>query len=760
MVTINEENGLEPVAEDMSIFILGGRIKSDESGYAAHGQFSPTQRSPIIEQAQDAERLGFRRAWLSERFNLKESGVVLGAAAAVTSRIMLGTGALAASSRPPIVIAAIGATMQAAFGSRYILGLGRGHPALYAGHGFPEDGCVSYESLIDRADIIRRLWRGETINYAGPAGKYENLKMVDIPDTPPEIWFVSFGGPKACKAAANPVFDGHMLADLLNPTATRKTVTDCRIECERIGRDPESLRICVPVVTAPNVSSDEEVRSLVHARVVGILEMKGAGEIFCRQNEWDEKVMHQIRNHPKFKNMPMATADLSFHRSELLEVTRLLPESVRLSSALPHCRNFGMQGPTKLLSTVVLQFKTPELSAPGEIDPMPELMRLPSSASDALQRAAAEAGLDDFGDVRFMDGLERYLSSLRTEANLSEFGQAIVAVDINQLLVNRLRFESDLKNHPEILDEQISDVLVITGLPRSGTTKLHQLIARDPAVLKLPYWRIVNIAPLPDAAADVSDPRIALAESYVEAQSRLSPEIMRAHPPQAEEPEEDIFIMRMTFESQANGFFDYVPSYLSWLEAQPTGYSYHYLYRLLQYTQWQQGGGNGRPWVLKSPLHGSQMDVILDTFSKVRFVHCHRDPMVTIASMLVLYEAMWSSRGSKYEPNKFSVALLRRWAEEIAASMRLRKEQRDRLRILDLKYDDIVGNSRSTAHRVYEFWNHRLTAEAEHGMAEWEATNPQHKFGKHQYSLEQYGLVPADVSKAFGEYIAKYGTPI
>jgi probable F420-dependent oxidoreductase len=378
-------NDLPPVIEDLSIFILGGRIKSEGGRYGAHGQFGTAARTPVIEQAQAAERLGLRRAWLSERLNLKESGVLLGAAAAVTSRIEVGTGALGAATRPPVTIAAMGATMAAAFGPRYILGLGRGHRALYAGHGFPEGGEVGYRSLVDRARIIHRLWRGETVDYDGPAGRYENLRMVDIPDTPPQIWFVHFGGPVASRAAADPVFDGMMLADGVNPAAVRKCRAYATRECERIGRDPDSLHIAVPVITAPNVS-DEETRSLVHSRIIGILEMKGPGEIFCRLNDWDPAILDKVRSHPLFQNMTEATADLSFHRDELLEVTRLLPDEWMREAAgigtIEECvaslRRFKDAGADE----IALYGSTPEQNA-ELVDAWAGRSRVPSAAEGA-----------------------------------------------------------------------------------------------------------------------------------------------------------------------------------------------------------------------------------------------------------------------------------------------------------------------------------------------------------------------------------------
>ena len=133
-----------PVVDDMSIFLIAGRVKqSPAGGYEAPGQYSPSEFSPVKTQALDAERLGFRGVWLSERFNLKEAGAVLGGAAAITSRIAVGTGALAASSRHPVVTAAIGATINASYGPRFILGLGRGDSLYYSGHGFTENGRVS-----------------------------------------------------------------------------------------------------------------------------------------------------------------------------------------------------------------------------------------------------------------------------------------------------------------------------------------------------------------------------------------------------------------------------------------------------------------------------------------------------------------------------------------------------------------------------------------------------------------------------------------
>ena len=154
------------------------------------------------------ERLGLRRGFLSERYDIKVTGPLLGGVGAVTSRLSLGTGVLAAGARHPVLTAALGATMQAAYGERTVLGLGRGHTTWMETLGLAnQPGALgkmySLPAFADYIDIIRRLWRGETIDYDGPAGRYDGIFMADPPQcTPPPIWWGLMGGPKAAKLAA------------------------------------------------------------------------------------------------------------------------------------------------------------------------------------------------------------------------------------------------------------------------------------------------------------------------------------------------------------------------------------------------------------------------------------------------------------------------------------------------------------------------------------------------------------------------------
>jgi len=82
--------------------------------------------------------------------------------------------------------------MQGLFGDRVIVGLGRGNRPLLAPQGVP---VLSLQATGEYADILRRLWRGETVSYEGPAGRYPNTAMIDLVDVPlPPLVFGCFGG--------------------------------------------------------------------------------------------------------------------------------------------------------------------------------------------------------------------------------------------------------------------------------------------------------------------------------------------------------------------------------------------------------------------------------------------------------------------------------------------------------------------------------------------------------------------------------------
>ncbi|MDQ1497210.1 MAG: hypothetical protein QOD57_2333 [Actinomycetota bacterium] len=298
----------------LGTYILPGRVTDPSVG---------------LREAVDAEQAGFSRVWISERYDLKELGVLSGAVAALTSRVGIASGLVALPARHPLLLASYGATMQATFGDRLLLGVGGGFTSLLRPQGLPVLGKAA---IADYVDILRRLWRGETVSYDGPAGSYPNMKMADLPQVPPPpVVYGAFGGPQAMELVARH-FDGVMFMPFLTVEAVADSISRLRKAAERIGRNPASIWTCHTVVTAPDLTEDETL-AVVNARAVTYLQMPRYGEALLTRNNWDRAGLDALRRHPVFNGMRTAAADQEFHRAQLIEASRLLPEAWITSAA-------------------------------------------------------------------------------------------------------------------------------------------------------------------------------------------------------------------------------------------------------------------------------------------------------------------------------------------------------------------------------------------------------------------------------------------
>ena len=376
-----------------------------------------------------------------------------------------------------------------------------------------------------------------------------------------------------------------------------------------------------------------------------------------------------------------------------------------------------------------------------------------------LRTASQEAGHEDYGDEAFVPYLGRYLEAV-AEANLSPAGLAGQAVTIVRYLVNRLRLHADLKRHPEIREEAITEPVFIIGLPRTGTTKLQRMLSQDPSNQNLRLWRILNPAPLPGAEDGAPDPRVTFAEATVAALEECFPAFAAGHPMGAQEPDEDAILLFMTFQHSASALTLNAPSYHAWIEALPAPAveaAYEYERLLLQYLQWQDGGGRGRPWILKTPTHIGKVGAILRVFPDATFIHCHRDLPVAVASTCLLMEQFWSSLGHAHlDPDKVGGVVLRAWARQFEHYVRGREQRNDPGRFVDVAFDRTVENPISVVEHVYTTRGRSLTSEARAQMRCWEGNSDRARrdLKPRPYSLERYGLTPQAVSDAFAPYNA------
>ena len=389
------------------------------------------------------------------------------------------------------------------------------------------------------------------------------------------------------------------------------------------------------------------------------------------------------------------------------------------------------------------------LNSAGSLLEKAGLFRWRASESALLDTARKRTSLDDFGDDSFHEPLRRLLDSLENEARLNFMGKLASRQEILQILVNRLQLQRDRAAFPGIREQTIRSPLFIIGLPRTGTTLLHALLAQDPRNRSPLTWEVMHPSPPDDT--DVKQ-RIAHAAKSLAWLDRLAPDFKAIHLTGAELPQECVAIMSHAFMSDEFDTLFNVPSYRDWVEAADMRPAYAFHREFLQHLQLRLPA---RRWVMKAPAHMFSLGALFDTYPDARIVQTHREPLDVIpstASLIVVLRSVFS--------NHVDPALIGRetsifWAQMLEAYMQTR-DNRPAAQFFDINYDEIVRDPLAAVRRLYLHFGDELTPEAEQRMRDFLARNPKDRHGRHRYTLAQFGLDPAAESPRFDRYRAHF----
>lgn len=381
----------------------------------------------------------------------------------------------------------------------------------------------------------------------------------------------------------------------------------------------------------------------------------------------------------------------------------------------------------------------------------------PFTPESLIEEALKTAdGPTDFGDETFRAGLAKSCESLSTEAKLSDTGRYLFRMKFVNQLVNRLRIEETFKRHPEIAQEKLEPPVVIVGLPRTGTTKLHRLLACDPRFWWMAWWEACYPVPFPDEVPGKPDGRIAKARGDVELMVQAMPALTAIHPMNADLADEEFILMEHSFLCGLNAYAD-VPGYMAWLDRQDQTPPYRFLQRCMQFLQWQkrQRGIAGQRWVLKAPHHLMRMDTLLKVFPDAKVIQTHRDPLQSIPSIASFIHVLWGIYSDRADP----VATGREWNDVMRRAlnhtMKLR-EQQPPGRFLDVNFQDTVKRPLDVARQVYAFLGLPMDAELERRMRHWLEEDEKTRHGRHDYPPAKFGLSEEQLKRDFAGYRQKY----
>jgi hypothetical protein len=364
------------------------------------------------------------------------------------------------------------------------------------------------------------------------------------------------------------------------------------------------------------------------------------------------------------------------------------------------------------------------------------LIRLDESS--LFEEARRRARHDDFGDAGFREPLARVLAAFENEAELSFVGRIAARQDLIRLLANRLRIQVDRGRHPEIAAEHIRRPLFVTGLPRTGTTLLHGLLAQDPVTRAPRHWECIFPSPPPERARYATDRRIAAAARQLRWFHRMNPEIRKIHAVGAQLPEECLIITSHSFLSFQFQTSHTVTSYQTWLEQQDLRPSYAEHRRFLQHLQWRC---RGERWALKAPAHLYGIDALFAIYPDAGVIFTHREPVEVVASAASLHTVLRSTFSDAVDPVAVGKEVTSRWCE----GMRRALVARDggtipAERFYDARYADLMRDPIEVVRGIYAHFDMRFTETAEHRMRRFLGEHPKDKHGRHEYTLEQFGL--------------------
>jgi len=260
-------------------------------------------------------------------------------------------------------------------------------------------------------------------------------------------------------------------------------------------------------------------------------------------------------------------------------------------------------------------------------------MQQAPSAAALVEEAVAKTGLHDVGDDWFMGPLEAWAADLEGP-NLNDLGRRFMRSQAVKDVARRLRVLDTLRAHPEIADVELPPIVYITGLERSGTTVLHNLVALHPRARALLRWELMEPVPPPTAETWASDPRIAAVRASLE--PLRGSLLERMHWVEADDPEECAwgFIDAVSMLGQAASFC--MPAWGRFLHERDLTRAFQHYRRVVQLLTWRHPVAPGGFLVLKSPQMGRQIAAFSDVFPEARFVVTDRDPFRTLVSLAVM----------------------------------------------------------------------------------------------------------------------------
>ncbi len=360
-------------------------------------------------------------------------------------------------------------------------------------------------------------------------------------------------------------------------------------------------------------------------------------------------------------------------------------------------------------------------------------------------------------------GLRHIVEALKSpEAGLRETRLSHIVYGLTHALRSNAALACERHQHPEIEREQITQPVFIVGINRTGTTFLHRLLSRHSRFWALRRYELTEPV-LPGGkhatvAGTAEDPRRAYAQELLGATDVVDT-LAGVHRTDVDEPEEDLWILWLTFSTWIYAAAYHVPAYVRWLADTESRNAYAHHRRVMQHFTWQRcksEPGVQRHWLLKMPFHLMELEVLLETYPDAFFIQTHRDPVEFMGSWNSIVERIRGFSTERRPPHETGGEQLAFMSGMLNDAMRFRAS-RPALdaRWVDVRYGDLVDDPMAVVSKICARFGWPLEPTAVNEMQQWLTLQDKQRRQepRHEYKLEDYGLTPADVNEAFAPYL-------
>ncbi|MGB8365329.1 MAG: sulfotransferase family protein [Rhizomicrobium sp.] len=382
----------------------------------------------------------------------------------------------------------------------------------------------------------------------------------------------------------------------------------------------------------------------------------------------------------------------------------------------------------------------------------PECFR--NSLDQLHELVAKEVGSSDFGGADYLPGLRVLLQSMDYDPHFSEKGRRYAWGTVVGVLKGRAQAIKSMAENPDFGRYAISSPVVITGIPRTGTTALHKLMAVDDRFQGLQTWLLDAPMPRPPMERWVDYPQFHKTVAVLEARYREAPNKRAAHNMVAEQVDECCLVLRQGFVSNLWGCGWSAPTYDAWWQCQSEWPCYEHFYRCMQLI------GSNEPekrWLLKNPGHIDNLDLLFAVFPDAKVIQTHRDPAKAVPSLCALLMQLHAMMEEGRYEQRAHIMLARevaKWANAVRKADRVREKHPGQ--VLDIIHGDFHRDPMAVVKRIYGFIGMELTARAITDMTQRIAEKPELSHGVHRYNIADFGLTEDEVRERFGNYVQRF----